>query len=103
MSLEILLEDDMNVESRSIEWPAGLPTSSLIEAANYLNAHIRGLTLHQARLTLERELATAKAELDRLTQKVIEAGIATWSGALDEQKSLIVRGQGNLLKDEDGL
>ena len=58
---------------------------------------------HQARATLERELATAKAELDRLTQKVIEAGIATWSGALNEHKSLIVRGQANLLKDVDGL
>jgi heat-inducible transcriptional repressor len=102
-ALVILVGDDQNVENRVIELPPGLPTSSLIEAANYLNAHIRGLTLHQARATLERELATAKAELDRLTQKVIEAGIATWSGALDEQKSLIVRGQANLLKDVDGL
>jgi heat-inducible transcriptional repressor len=38
-----------------------------------------------------------------LTQKVIEAGLATWSGALGDQKSLIVRGQANLLKDVDGL
>ena len=41
----------------------------------------------------------AKAELDGLTKKVIEAGLATWSGAQDDRKSLIVRGQGNLLKD----
>jgi heat-inducible transcriptional repressor len=102
-ALVILVGDDQNVENRVIELPAGLPTSSLIEAANYLNAHIRGLTLNEARVTIERELASAKAELDRLTQKVIEAGIATWSGALDEQKSLIVRGQANLLKDVDGL
>jgi heat-inducible transcriptional repressor len=34
---------------------------------------------------------------------VIEAGLATWSGALGDQKSLIVRGQANLLKDVDGL
>ena len=38
-----------------------------------------------------------------LTQKIVEAGLATWSGALGEQKSLIVRGQANLLKDVDGL
>jgi heat-inducible transcriptional repressor len=30
---------------------------------------------------------------------VIEAGLAEWSGALDDRKSLIVRGQANLLKD----
>ena len=34
---------------------------------------------------------------------MIEAGLATWSGALGDQKSLIVRGQANLLKDIDGL
>ena len=34
---------------------------------------------------------------------MIEAGLATWSGALGDQKSLIVRGQANLLKDVDGL
>src|SRR5215831_839289 len=65
-ALVILVGDDQNVENRVIELPPGLPTSSLIEAANYLNAHIRGLTLHQARVTLERELATAKAELNLL-------------------------------------
>ena len=34
---------------------------------------------------------------------MIEAGLATWSGALGDHKSLIVRGQANLLKDIDGL
>ncbi len=102
-ALVVLVGDDGSVENRVIDLPAGLPPSSLTEAANYLNAHIRGLTLTEAKTTVERELASAKDELDRLTQKVIEAGLATWSGALDEQKSLIVRGQANLLKDVDGL
>ena len=64
---------------------------------------MRDLTLGEARARIEAELTTAKAELDVLTQKVIEAGLATWSGALGDQKSLIVRGQANLLKDIDGL
>jgi heat-inducible transcriptional repressor len=34
-----------------------------------------------------------------LTKRVIQAGLAEWSGALDDRKSLIVRGQANLLKD----
>ena len=36
-----------------------------MEAANYLNAHIRGLTLSEAGATIEQELASAEAELDR--------------------------------------
>jgi heat-inducible transcriptional repressor len=102
-ALVVLVGDDGGVENRVIALPAGLPPSSPTEAANYLNAHIRGLTLNEAKTTVERELASAKAELDLLTQKVIEAGLATWSGSQDEQKSLIVRGQANLLKDVDGL
>jgi heat-inducible transcriptional repressor len=61
------------------------------------------LSISEAKSTIEKQLATAKAELDSLTKKVIEAGLATWSGAHDERKSLIVRGQGNLLKDLTAL
>ena len=102
-ALVVLVGDDQHVENRVIDLPPGLTPSSLSEAANYLNARIRGLTLGEARARIEAELTTAKAELDVLTQKVIEAGLATWSGTLDDQKSLIVRGQANLLKDVHGL
>jgi heat-inducible transcriptional repressor len=102
-ALVVLVGDDQSVENRVIDLPAGLPPSNLVEAANYLNTHIRGLTLSEAKVRIETQLASAKAELDALTQKVIEAGLATWSGTLGDQKSLIVRGQANLLKDVDGL
>ena len=48
---------------------------------------------------IEKELQNSKAELDELTQKVIQAGLAEWSGSFDDRQSLIVRGQSNLLKD----
>jgi heat-inducible transcriptional repressor len=102
-ALVVLVGENQEVENRVINLPPGLPPSSLTEAANYLNSHIRGMTLSEAKAKIEREHATAKAELDALTQKVIEAGLATWSGALDGKQSLIVRGQANLLKDVDGL
>jgi heat-inducible transcriptional repressor len=57
------------------------------------------MSIGDARAAIEKSLVTARAELDQLTQKVIQAGLAEWSGALDERKSLIVRGQANLLKD----
>lgn len=102
-ALVVLVGDDQHVENRVINLPPGLTVSSLVEASNYLNARIRGLTLGEAKSRVETELASAKAELDALTQKVIEAGLATWSGALDDKKSLIVRGQANLLNDVGGL
>lgn len=98
-ALVVLVDEDQNVENRIISLPSGLPPSALQEASNYLNTHIRGQTIAEARGTIELALRQAKAELDKLTQKVITAGLAEWSGVADERKSLIVRGQGNLLKD----
>lgn len=102
-ALVILVGEDQDVENRVISLPPGLTPSALQEASNYLNARIRGLSINDARARLESEQAKAKAELDALTQQVIEAGLATWSGALDGKQNLIVRGQANLLKDVSGL
>jgi heat-inducible transcriptional repressor len=98
-ALVVLVGEDQSVDNRVISLPPGLPPSALVEAANYLNRTIRGMTIAEARAALEKQLASARAELDSLTQKVVEAGLAEWSGALDDRKSLIVRGQANLLKD----
>jgi heat-inducible transcriptional repressor len=98
-ALVVLVDEDNNVENRIIAVPAGLPPSALTEAANYINAQIRGLTIAEAKSHIEKQLATARAELDELTQRVIHAGLAEWSGSLGDRKSLIVRGQANLLKD----
>ena len=102
-ALVVLVGEDQSVENRVIDLPAGLTPSAMVEAGNYLNARMRGLTLAEAKARIETELVSAQAELDVLTQKVIEAGLATWSGGIDDHKSLIVRGQSNLLKDVDGL
>ncbi|MCB1521655.1 MAG: heat-inducible transcriptional repressor HrcA [Hyphomicrobiaceae bacterium] len=98
-ALVILVSEDQAIENRIIALPAGLPPSALTEAANFLNAQIRGCTIAEAEERIQEQLSNARAELDALTQKVIKAGLAEWSGTLDERKSLIVRGQANLLKD----
>ncbi len=98
-ALAVLVSEDQEIENRILEVPEGLTPSALSEAANFLNAHIRGLTMSEARGRIEIQLKEARAELDALTKKVIQSGLAEWSGALDDRKSLIVRGQSNLLKD----
>ncbi len=98
-ALVVLVGEDQTIENRIISLPPGLPPSALVEAANYLNTRVRGSTIAEARARIEAELQSSRAELDALTQKGIQAGLAEWSGSLDDRKSLIVRGQANLLKD----
>lgn len=102
-ALVILVGEDGQVENRVLTLPPGVPSSAIIEAGNFLNARIRGRTLAEARLELETALGEARAELDQLTQKVISAGIASWSGGENEDRQLIVRGHANLLEDLHAL
>ena len=60
---------------------------------------MRGRTLAEARSELERALAAGKAELDQLTQKIVAAGLASWSGGETDERKLIVRGAAHLLDD----
>src|SRR5262249_15482956 len=98
-ALVVLVAEDGQVENRVVNLPAGLPTSALAEATNFLNARIRGRTLAEAKQELERALEAGKAELDQLTQKIVSAGLASWSGGESEERKLIVRGHANLLED----
>jgi heat-inducible transcriptional repressor len=102
-ALAVLVADDGQVENRIIIVPAGLPTSALTEASNFLNAHVRGRTLAEAKSELEKAIDAGKAALDQLTQKVVEAGLASWSGGDSDDRKLIVRGHANLLDDLKAL
>jgi heat-inducible transcriptional repressor len=98
-ALVVLVSEDGQVENRILGLPPGLPSSVLTEAANFLNARIRGRTLAEARAELERAMEAGRAELDQLTQKIIAAGFASWSGGESDDRRLIVRGQAHLLED----
>lgn len=102
-ALVVLVAEDGQVENRIVSVPAGLPTSALTEATNFLNARIRGRTLADAKADLEAALVANQAELDQLTQKIIAAGLASWSGGEREDRKLIVRGHANLLEDLHAL
>ncbi len=104
-ALAVMVDADGMVENRIIEIPLGMPPSSLIEASNYLAARLVGRTLSEAKQEIEIEIAQSRTQLDSLTQKVVEAGLASW---VEEKESgtggyLIVRGQANLLDDVTAL
>jgi heat-inducible transcriptional repressor len=98
--LVVLVGEDGSVENRLIDLPAGLPVATLIEASNFLNTHIRGRSLAEARAELERLQGERQAELDELTRRLVETGLAGWAGAAEGRpRQLIVRGRSNLLED----
>jgi heat-inducible transcriptional repressor len=102
-AMVVLVGEDGQVENRVVNVPLGLPTSALTEAGNFLNARIRGHTLHEVRAEIERTLKESEAHLDQLTQKIVAAGLASWSGGEHAERKLIVRGQAHLLEDLKAL
>src|ERR1700722_12046128 len=102
-ALLVLVAEDGQVENRLVNLPLGLPISALTEASNFLNARIRGRTLAEARGEVEKALEASRAELDALTQKIVAAGLASWSGGESAERKLIVRGHANLLDDLKAL
>ncbi|MEM8797121.1 MAG: heat-inducible transcriptional repressor HrcA [Pseudomonadota bacterium] len=99
-ALVVLVSEDGHVENRVVELPEGVTQSALTEAANYLNAHIRGTTLAEARQQIEKLYGQAQQELDALSQKLVAAGVAKWAETEEGQPPImIVRGRANLLED----
>ena len=102
-ALAVLVGEDGQVENRILNIPAGLPSNVLVEAGNFLNARITGKTLAELRSDMEIAVQESQAEIDQLTQKIISAGLASWSGGETDDRQLIVRGHANLLEDLHAL
>lgn len=101
-ALVVLVTESGVVENRIIEVPVGILPSAMVEATNYLSAHLVGRSLDEALVSIKEELKNHRAQLDSLTAQVVEEGIAVWSGANgNNAPALIVRGQSHLLEDED--
>jgi heat-inducible transcriptional repressor len=98
-TLIVMVTEDGVVENRVIETPLGIPSASLVMASNYLASRLIGRTIEEGRTSILAEIETARTQLDSLTAKLVEAGLAIRSIGTDQ---LIVRGQGNLLEDVDG-
>jgi heat-inducible transcriptional repressor len=99
-ALVVLVGEDGSVENRVIDLDPGVTPSELVEAANYLNTHLRGHTLSEARAELMLRQSEARAALDQLTAGLVDAGLASWAEAASGRPdTLIVRGQANLLED----
>jgi heat-inducible transcriptional repressor len=98
-TLIVMVTEDGVVENRVIETPLGIPAASLVMASNYLSSRLIGRTIDEARASILAEIEAAQTQLDALTTRLVEAGLATRSEGTGQ---LIVRGQSNLLEDVGG-
>lgn len=97
--LAVMVFEDGQVENRLMRQAPGVTPSALQEASNFLNARLRGRTLTEARIEMRGELDAARRQLDETAARLVEDGLAAWSGGEGDARSLIVRGQANLLAD----
>ncbi len=97
-ALVVLVSTDGTVENRVVDVSEDLPPSSLTMAANYLNDKLAGRTLGEAYEETLAEIRDKRGELDALTAKLAEQGLASCLPD-DMGGHLIVRGQARLLED----
>jgi len=99
-ALVVLVAQSGDVENRVVDTPLGITASQLHEASNFLNAHIRGRTLAEARTEIARLKEETRAALDTLSRDLVERGLAVWAGSGDGLPArIIVRGRANLLEN----
>ena len=99
-ALAVLVFADGRVENRIFAPPVGQTSSSLREAANFLNAVAGGRTLAELRQHIGREIAARRRELDDLAAQLVESGLALWDEAAPAPR-LLVRGRANLLAAQE--
>jgi len=97
-ALVVMVTEGGIVENRVIQTPPELLPSALVEATNFLSARLVGRTLGEAYDEILNELESHRTQLDELTARVVESGLATWSGG-GQEGQLIIRGQAHLLED----
>ena len=102
-ALVVLVTEDGKVENRVFTPPAGQTTSSMREAANFVNAVAKGRTIAELRNVVSDEIRKRKQEIDVLAGELVERGLAVWDSAQARHERLIVRGRANLLKDDEGI
>jgi heat-inducible transcriptional repressor len=102
-ALAVMVFDDGQVENRLMRLSPGLTPSALLEASNFLGTRLKGRTLTETRSEMRAELDRARSELNETAARLVEDGLAAWSGGEDADRSLIVRGRANLLGAPNAL
>ena len=99
-AMVVLVGDDDKVENRLIEPPKGMTHSDMRRAANFINAHAVGKTIHEFEKVILDALSKQQAEVDDMMRKLVELG---YGAILPDQShgTLVVRGRANLIENQN--
>ncbi|MCK6417963.1 MAG: heat-inducible transcriptional repressor HrcA [Alphaproteobacteria bacterium] len=100
--LAVLVFDSGMVENRVLDVQGEIPEGALVSAGNYLTARMAGKTITQAQHDIEVEMREQRSQLDTITQRLVQQGLAL-PGIQGTQGRLIIRGQSHLLNDLKAL
>lgn len=101
-ALVVMVTAEGVVENRVIEVPPDVPASAFVEATNFLNTRLVGRTIDDARADIRKGLEADRNQLDILSARLVEAGLADRAADADSG-TLIVRGQARLLDDVSAM
>lgn len=94
--LVVWVAEDGTVENRLLDIDPHLQAADLQQASNYLNRHLHGKTLDEARSDIMDEITHHRHEMNVLTQQLVTQGLLVSN---TENDLYIVRGQAQLLND----
>lgn len=100
--LIILVLQNGLVENRVMDLDEAVDESALNAASNYLNDKLSNNNLKDIQKDILNDIRSHKSQLDDLTKKLVEAGLAL---PVDAEKTghIIIRGQSKLLEDVKAL
>ncbi len=97
-ALAVMVNDNGFIENRIISVPKTITAHELTQASNYINHTWQYFTLEDITKGIAKMRKNKQQDLDKLTQKVIENGIAAWNNT-QTKETLIIKGQHNLLRN----
>lgn len=100
-ALVVLVSEEGFVENRVIQIPEDAPPGALQEATNYMNAKLVGRSLEDAKEALLKGMTAQNSQLNEVSQRLIQEGVACWSGE-GAARNLLVFGQSRLLENVRG-
>ena len=96
--LVIIVSPEGDVQNRVIFTEQDYSQEQLVEAANYLNANYKGLTIEQVRERLQNEVESLRSEIAAL----MKAAVSVSSDAITETRDeVVIAGERNLLAVAD--
>ncbi len=97
--LIVLVLQNGLVENRVMDVPISTPESALTRASNYLNDKLTNKTIAETQKAVALDIQNNRIQLDAITQRLIEKGLAVPSSTSQQNGHIIVRGQSHILED----